>query len=360
MSEFNFADSYKAAGLSPGPEIISLRQEPFDKLLKTIDKQMVFNLSRLYFGLTVPDGTEWFREAFGETDSSFSMLDNEREAAVLSACLLNAAISNNNVIAALAVLTTSAGGNRIPIVLPQLIEDARAALINIAVDNRKYQTNPLKQIKLPAKNDIEEAVDALVAAPAWPPAGDLFKQVNGNNFKTVKNLANQMNEVLSPLANQLADVQEEVAMLWWHIGGWSRVLDKPFAGLEPGLMAVMVGLDLADLSRTLAGPAAAPAILHKTIFASHDLSTEKVSIKNAVDAFPTEVLAKLELDEELKNLSDICPVLTGFLKAHENGESPAWESAFEKLAFFDPTTTFELLEIAMQVYRERSLLSASD
>lgn len=359
MSGFNFADSYKAAGLTPGPEIISLRQKPFDKLLKIMDKKMIVNLSRLYFGLTISDGTEWFRKAFSETDSSFSMLDNEREAAVLSACLLNAAITNNNVIAALAVLTISADGNRAPLVLPELIEEARVALINIAVDNRN-QTTPLKQIKLQVKNGIEEAVDALLAAPAWPPVGELFKQVNDSNLKINKNLANQINEVLTPLANQLADAQEEVEMLWWHIGGWSRILEKPLSGLEAGLAAAMVGLDLADLSRTLAGPAAAPAILHKTIFASHDVNSEKVSIKDAVDAFPAGLFEKLKLGEELKNLSDICPVLTGFLKAHENGESPAWESAFEKTTSFDPTVTFDLLGLAMQVYRERSLLAASD
>ena len=95
MSNFNFGDSYKAAGLNPGPDIIGLRQEPFNQLLEQIDSQMTMDFTRLLYGLPIPRGTEWFREAFAETDPSFSMVDNEREAAVLSACLLNAAIKNH-------------------------------------------------------------------------------------------------------------------------------------------------------------------------------------------------------------------------------------------------------------------------
>ncbi len=50
-------------------------------------------------------------------------------------------------------------------------------------------------------------------------------------------------------------------MLWWHVGGWSRLLDKPFAELDLGLAAVLAGVDMADMSRSAAGPAATPAIL---------------------------------------------------------------------------------------------------
>lgn len=357
MSRFNFADSYKAAGLTPGPDIISLRQKPFDKLLKNIDEKMVVDLTRLYFGLTNSHGTEWFREAFAETDSSFSMVHNEQEAAVLSACLLSAAINNSDAVAALAVLTTSAGGNRTPLVHPELIEEARVALINMAVDDRTNQDVSVKQFKLPAKTGFVDEVDALVVTPTWPATGELLKRVSDDGSKETKKLANHIDEILSPLANQLNDLREEVSMLWWHIGGWSRVLEKPFVDLEPELTAVMAGLDLADLSQTLSGPAAASAILHRTVLAGCNNKPSTVSIKDAVNAFPTENFKKLKLSEGLKDVSDICPVLAGFLKAHEIGESPAWENAFMKSVSLESSVTFNLLELAMQVYRERSLLS---
>lgn len=360
MGVCNFADSYKAAGLFPGPEIIGLRQEPFDKLSKELNTQMVFDLTRLYFGLSVPNATEWFREAFSETDVSFSMVDNAQEVAVLASCILKEAIANGKGIAALAVLTTSAGGNRNPLVFPELIEEARLAMIDIAVEHRNNQKVDIKQIKLPVKTTIHEEADALAAAPDWVKTVKLFKTVDDENIKSVKNLSNQIQKVLHPLVNEVTDLQEEVSMLWWHIGGWSRILEKPFIELSPELVAAMAGLDLADLSKTLAGPVAVPAILHRTIFASNSANTTKATVKGAVNSFPTEAFEKLKLGDGLKGVSDVCPVLTGFLKAYEVGESPAWEIAFKKSTQLDASVSFDLLELAMQVYRERSLLAAID
>lgn len=361
MGGFNFADSYRASGLTPGPEIINLRQKPFDDLVKQMDSKIAVALVRIYFGLPVPQGTDWFRDAFAATDPSFSMHDNEQEAAVLSACLLSAAVVNKDETAALAVLTTSAGGNRKPHLLPELIEISRMTLLEISINSRNRQTPTPKQLKLPAKTNLHEAADAIATGPGWPPVVELFKQVSDESLNATKNLTNQVQAILSPLIAQVSDLKEETEMLWWHIGGWSNVLEQPFSELQPGLAAVMAGLDLADLSRTLAGPAAAPAMLHRTIIsADRDRSAAKASIREAVEAFPDDAYEKLGLIDELKSISDVCPVLTGLLKAHEAGASPAWESMFRKATHFDENVEFDLLDLAVQVYRERSLLSAID
>lgn len=360
MSSFNFADSYKAAGLAPGPEIIGLRQKPFDKLSAKIDAQIAVDLTRLYYGLPVPQGTEWFRAAFAETDPSFSMMDNEREAAVLSACLLDAAIEKGKEVAALAILTTSAGGNRKPLIFPELIEKARIAMLKIAIDHRHSQTVDISKFKIPTKSNIDEAADKLVTTPDWTAAAELHKLVYAESVKANINLSKQVQGLLIPLIEKVADLREEVEMLWWYVGGWSRILEKPFAGLEPGLAAVMAGLDFSDLSTTIAGPAAASAILQRTVSAGREADSTKVSINEAVSAFSADAYEKLELSEELNSVSDVCPVLAGFLKAHEIGESPAWESAFMKAAHFDSAVKFDLLDLAMQAYRERSLLAVFD
>ena len=62
MNAFNFADSYKLAGLDPAASTIDARQKPFNALRKGMDDQMTCDLVRLYFGLDVARGTEWFRE----------------------------------------------------------------------------------------------------------------------------------------------------------------------------------------------------------------------------------------------------------------------------------------------------------
>jgi hypothetical protein len=147
-------------------------------------------------------------------------------------------------------------------------------------------------------------------------------------------------------------------MLWWHIGGWSRLLEKPFADLAPGLAAVLAGVDLADMSRSAVGPVAAPAILQRTLAAGRKTQNAKITINNAVEALPQDLFDRLKLDHRLSTVPEICPVLTAFAKANEIGPGPTWHTAFAKATKLEAKSAFAPLDLAMQAYRERLLLCA--
>jgi hypothetical protein len=319
---------------------------------------MSIDLARLYFGLKVPHGTEWFREPFAKPDLSFSLIDNEREVAVLASGLLSAAISDGKLFAALAALCMAAAGHRTPVVWPELLKEADHAVTLKAIENRqRTRANP-EQIKLPSKVKIDAAADAIAQTPDWAKASELFKQISNDAHEAIKNLASQTAFVARPLAADVQDLREEVSMLWWHIGGWSRLLEKPFADLEPGLAAVMAGIDLADLSFTPSGPAAAPAILQRTITAGRNANATKLTIKDAVDAFPGDAFEGLALGGAMVTVPDACPILAAFAKAGQIGSGSAWHGPYTKATGLEPTTEFQPLDLALQVYRERLLLTA--
>lgn len=358
MAAFNFADSYRAAGLNPGPEILRLREEPFKALRTSIEPELAVNLTRLYFGLEVPGGTDWFRDAFGETDSSFSMYDNQREAAVLSAGLLEAGLNDGKAYAGLAPLTAAAAGARAPLVRPELLELAKAALITDAVDGRQRTAADPSVIRLPGKSKAPSEIANLLTSPDWAKVGTILNQMISESSEWTKNLTNQVFSVVKPVAQQVADLREEVDMLWWHIGGWSRALDRPFADMKPSLIAVMAGLDLADLSRTSTGIAAAPAILQRTVALADRKKTASVSISDAVEGMSADELEKMELEEALDSVPEICPMLTAFAKASQIGAGTAWHASYKKATQLEPTLVFSPLNLATQIYRERLLLSA--
>ncbi len=360
MAGFTFADSYKAAGLTPGPDIIRLRQQPFDKLRAALDPRAAVNLTRLYFGLWLPDGTDWFRDAFAETDASFSMIDNEREAAVLSACLLAAGMEDRKAAAALAPLTASFAGARQPLVRPELVEEARKTLHESAVTSRQRSDADARQIKAPPKSKVPAEAEALGPAGDWTKAAAVLKQLADESTQGITALATQVAGVVKPLIAQVDDLREEVDMLWWYVGGWSRVLERPFTELTPALAAVMAGLDLAYLTKGQVGPAAAPAILSRLISAGRRAKPEKVSIKDAVDAFPKDAFASMYLDEGAEQLADVCPVLAAFRKAVQIGGGSAGHGSFTKVATIDPQTAIPALDMAMQTYREALLLALMD
>lgn len=359
MPSYNFADQYKAAGLNPGPEIIQRRQEPFDKLLTEIDTTRVLDLTRLYFGFSVPNGTDWFSEAFRETDASFSMIDNEREASVLSACLLAAALVDGNVCAGLAPIVAAAAGSRTPLVRHEFIEEARQALAAYSVNYRQQTAADINNITQPARSKVTTSVDTYLQAPDWAKAGDAIKLAGKESFDATKNLANQVSSVISPLAEQVRDLREEVSMLWWYIGGWSRALDKPFAELDIGLAALMAGLDLAHLSQGESGPVAAPAILHRLVVTSRVGEDKKIALKVAVDALPPDTFQRLEIPKAIDKVSDLCPVLAALAKADEIGKG-AWNVVFKKVSGLDAGAKFLPIELAMQIYQESLLLAQID
>jgi len=360
VTGFNFADHYRAAGLSPGPEIIRLRQDPFDSLRTSIDARAIVGLTRLYFGLPLPGGAEWFRAAFAETDPSFSMLDNEREMAVLSGCLLAALVEDGAMVAALAPLTTSLAGNRLPLVQPRFLETARTGLHNKAVAARHHTDIDPKLIKSPPKGAVLEAIGKLPQTDDWESVAPLLSQVSQEATAGTTNLAAQVRGVVTPLVAQLTSLREEVEMLWWHVGGWSRILARPFTELDPALAATMAGLDLADLTVGDVGPAAAPAILQRTIVAGRKGKPTKVTVKDAVDALPADAAMPLLLGDTLQGVADICPVLAAFQKAAEIGAGSAWHESYKKATGVTADSAILPLDLALQVYREALLLALLD
>ncbi len=360
MATFTFADSYKSAGLAPGPEIIRLRQDAFDKLRKGLDAERAVSLARLYFGLPTKKEPTWFRDAFSEQDPSFSMLENEREVAVLASCLLSAGLIDGVIAAGLAILTIEFGGNRRPLLERcNLISKAKEALQLISIKSRTHGNIGIDKLKDPIKKG-DELASELAQQSDFNRVGELLNKSSNYYFTDIKNLTKEVRNILQPILLRLADIEEEVSMLWWHVGGWSRLLERPFSELDPALAATMAGIDLASLITKPPGPVAAQAILHRLISTGRKGKLSKVSIQDMVNAFPTDVYARINLGSRLKDIADICPALTALRLASEIGGENAWQATFYRDVGIDHNTSLLPLDLAMQIYRETHLVSMLD
>jgi hypothetical protein len=353
MVSFNFADRYKAAGFSPTNDTVASREKPFEEIRKGLDSSKIVDLVRLYFQLPAKSA-DWFREAFAETDKSFTLVSNGREAAVLASCLLSAALEDGHLTAGLAVLTVSVGRNRIPAVAPELLAQFSETLLSRAVSDRR-RTIPNK-LTIPATSThINATVDQFLPAPDWPKLGDVIKATGQQVDVAFKAMGTQFQTVLDAVTSEMNELREESEMLWWMVGGWSDLLQQPLTDFAPALRAVLAGIDLGRLARTALGPANVPAILARV--GHFNGVTEKVTIQQAVDTFTGDSIQKLKLPEKLARVADICPVHCAVAKAQEIGSSPAWHQSFTSLTGVSPETSFTALELSMQVYRETVLLA---
>lgn len=353
MTSFNFADNYKAAGLTPGPEIISLRQLPFDQLRNDMTASRIVELTRLYFGLKTPTDPEWFRAAFGQNDVSFTLVDNQREASVLACCLLTAVLHDGLVLAGLAPLSAAAGGHRKPMVRPEVLSEFANTLYKMSIRSPAKIESIRSHIEAQGSGSALAMAEAGGADPAKISAA--LKQLAADSNATTAKLAGQAREDTLDLSRRVIDLQEEVEILWWYVGGWTRVFERPFSDFSPGVAAVLAGLDLAAMTATPPGRAAVPALLHRIITGTRQGKPSNVTAREIVEDLSDADLALLPLNAALANVPDICPVLTAFLKAQEIGRS-GWYSAYSKAAQMAETESFGPVELGLQVFREAMLL----
>jgi len=362
MVNFNFADMYRRAGIDPQRDIIELRQQSFEQLRQSLSVEQVVDLARLYFSLPDPSGNnfEWFRESFAVHDQGFSLVENEREAAVLGSCLLATALHDGDAQAGLAALSCSVAGNRKPVVLPDLLAELSEALDSYSIDARKRARIDAETITIPTSSTFAIRADELETNDATIKA---LRRLSNTVHQPTAQLADQVKSVVTPLVDQLVDLREEVDILWWHVGGWSRILNRPFADLDMALASVMCGIDLARLTMNPPGGVAAPAVLQRTISAGRSGKQGKtkartlVSLQEAVDGFPPDSFELLSFGDPIEPLLDACPVLAAFQKAATIGPSPEWHASFQRSTGLDPSISFSPLDLSMQSYRESLLLA---
>lgn len=356
MAEFNISDCYRLSGLQVSSDVIERRVKAFETLRKDATEEQITDLVRLYFGMPTSTEPEWFRAAFADGDSAFSMIDNEREVAILAGGLLEALNEDEIAVAGLAPLTAAMMGQRSPKVRPALLEIAARRLQEAARDARGHAALDYSVIRNPAKSKVIDE-KSMADATDVPRVVALVKRVNDESSEWTKTLANQVASLVRPMTVQLNSLQEEVEILWWHIGGHSRQLNKPFSEIDLGAACLLAGLDMADLSRMETAPVAAPALLTRTLSPLKKAKGAKVTLSAAVDSLPSEFLEKFAHAEVERQHADLLPVLTALQRARENGHG-SWQPGFKKLIGIDASASCVPIDLAIQVMRERLLARA--
>jgi hypothetical protein len=284
------------------------------------------------------------------------MVDNAREAAVLAAGLLEAAAEDGKVYAMLGVLSASVVGIRSATVRPDLPELMGKALERQAKSVNNLSAGDPNSIKSPAASKHATELTNLVNSPDLAPAINLLKQVSEESLDNTKTLANQVCAVVRPLLAKVVNLEEKVEMLSWHVGGWSRLLNKPFGEFEIGAASALAGIDMADMSRSTTGPVSARALLQRTISAAHEKRPGKIALKDAVDHLDADAISRLGISADLQAYPDICPVLTALARALSVGAGPAWHASFARDSHIDAGIKLTPLDLAMQTYRERLVI----
>lgn len=345
------ADCYQNAKIPATPETFSTRQAAVTAISSSLSHQHSIILTRLYFGLSVSEeGREWFRAEVAKTDPTFSLVQREREVAVLAEAILWTAASAGNPFAATAVVAASAVHTREPLVQTVTLPSFEAALKKMA--KREHASLVLKFQPI---SPSSVAVTEFVAATSLAAAGELYSKASEDLRRSTQTALTASQNALVALADEVKQGREQGDILSWLVGGWSRLLNRPISALGVSLAAVAVGIDLADISLRVQGPYAADALAYRALQGIKPPKGSKLSFQAIGDSATPDQVAHLAISENLKSVADLCPVLTALSQSAERGRE-GWALAFQKATGIDVKTEFNYAELALQVLRERMLV----
>lgn len=345
-ADIDFASAYRSLVPDADRDLVNARKLNFTALQKQItEPKRVLDLCRIALqgGEHRSGVAEWFSKTIKRKDPQFSLEHDKAEAARIASLLLRSRMTANDDFVALAVLVASRDGQR-DFVDDALLLAARQQLVRTAERARRIVLNiptpPLprdlnSQLAGVASGDPNKIRSAIAAVDA-----DLGRMM-GFGGQLVSALATQQVTV--------ARLAEELDMLWWHIGGWSELLSRPWSDLAHTTLPLVAGFDLGDLARTVAGPAGIEGILFRLLADDAHAEVDLVAAVSQIDK-PTagHLLNGLEIE-----FPDLLPVHTAVRLA--TVDPPNLASNFADSTGINDVSLGRW-RMAVHSYRERALM----
>lgn len=353
MGTITFGDIYRSAQFSLQPASMELRQKTADRLLKSPTFDDYVGLVKLHLGL--PEAT--FRDhlvgEFQTDDGTFSIVEGDRELIVLATALLAAIIKSGNEHAALALVAGSCAGKRVAVIRPDLAEWAKSLLYEFAIKGRDRDVAARTRIPLPEQRDSGAMIDSWAAAPNLATIAPLLAHINETAEADAVAGSTNATKAIDVLVDEVRDLRQELEMLWWNVGGYSKQLNKPFTDIPKVLVPILAGVELAAMTRSAVGPAGIAALILLRIRAC--AVPVSLTIAESVDAAVTASVT-VPKDSDINSIGPLCPLLIAMNLRQTVGDGIAWHGAFKKLTGIEASDELPSLDMATQIYRELLLV----
>ncbi len=177
-----------------------------------------------------------------------------------------------------------------------------------------------------------------------------FDATMASGEAAVKDLFEKVKKPIASARSDIVRLAEEVDMLWWCIGDWHELLDKPRTETAVGLKMVVSGIELGAMVRQLAGPFGSHGILRRI---SGTEANDKSSLKAAIKSLSQEDARKLSKDIPQAS-QPLFPVHAAIQFVAQHGV--AWEAEFAKVVPDIAAAKMTPFEHGIQAFRERALL----
>lgn len=316
-------------------------------------------LTRLAFQTPVPASGRK-SEDLGETynklipmisggDASFDARQSVRELQILAAAALVRLVATLPD-AALIVTTASFGGSRKPDLPMDLVGAAERSLM--ALSARKHARTSIEELRLPEpKVDFAVAPEAMQAMDPTQWKGQLDR-LHDATTAAIESVVAGQNRVVESLHKQISLDEEELQMLWWLLGGFSRQLDKAFADVDACVRPLALACELGEMTAVSPGPASIRAMLTRA-----GIGSEKLKLGDVVNAVDIGWAKSVSGSQLVSPVST--PIHFALEQRAELDSSDTWQSSWSGLTGLSADVTLPAVNLAELFYREFLFINVS-
>ena len=348
-----FAKWYADVSMGENGSRRDARWEGVKKLLLNVEFSNLETLFQLCFGgRLTPDIDEIasLYAPFVEFDPSFDIAENKREVKVLAGAVLavlmedlEAELGDEAAIGATAMAIF--GQRRLD--LPQdLAILGEHAIRRRAEENRRRPKVYSAQEGVQVKVNVEEVQQRLSQGIDQNTVAEELVKLGALVQSRLTTVVRRHGNAMQTLENFLEIQDEEMEMLWWVIGEYSRSCSSTFSKVAVKSRPIIFPVELAAMTKVLPGPISIAALLSRAGLSSAR-KTEVVQIVNAVreDWLRERVLTRLS--------SPVTTPLHEAVKRRlETGEDEAWVAGWAAVTGLSASLALTPLDTAMQFYRE--------
>ncbi|EJP3960144.1 hypothetical protein NUP41_002372 [Salmonella enterica] len=351
---YSLPDLYKLSKISITPKEIEVKLSAIKHIIDNNTGAELFDLIQLYYNIDNDNEYIWFKEAFTEYDSSFSMVDSTRELAILSTYLINNIMQTDSDIA-LSVLTSSFAGTRSPLLFPELIEISKSTLLNHIYKNKAQDLTICEPNKYPIENSVSENLseDDLTDAENIP---NILVSISSEKDSFITELSKNFHSNIVRMNQKIEFLQEESNILWWLVGEYSNLMNEHYSSVEKPIAAITTALELSELTISSLGPASSSQLLYKVLNVSKKSRKAKFKFNEYIENIPTLLFERFAIDPVIEQYNFMFPVYTALKKYYEIGNELAWCKAFRTATGLSDDIELSPIDLSTQLYRESLLL----
>lgn len=279
-------------------------------------------------------------------DITFDPLQSKRELQILAAATL-ARLLTTKPDAVLTVTTASFGGSRQPNLPMDLSGLAEKELTSLS--DRKHARSGLRELKVVVPEASFVVAPEAVASMTPEQLTAQFDKLHATTSASIKRVVTEQNRVFELLHQRISLDEEELQMLWWLLGGYSRHFKQPFEDIGPAIKPLILAYELGQMTSVSPGPASIRAMLLRA-----GVGTEKLKLIDAVNSVDTDWAI------DASNSKLVSPVTTPIHYALEQraelDSTDAWQAGWSGLTGLAADAELTAIKLAELFYREHLFL----